>query len=503
MLKERLKKLSKIYFVIAIFAVLGCFCFNTFADDISLNIDSENMIYEGKIVKAGDWIKKADNYYKVYYFDNNESELKRDLDGRPDGYVIEKIGDYSIWQVKQLKYYLGSLLELVLIPSALDGPDDQSVTMGMPANFSVDASKNIGDNLTYEWYQVNKIKNKVDSSNVTNENNYNVFEPSTDINGITSYSGNGKTLIVKIPADAISFTFDYSYIQDGYVSVWARDLDSGIYIDQSYSKTGTETIYLKNRKGNKLSNDYYTIEVSTCYFYMNSQKATVGNFTYEVESDVKLDSTTKNLTVSSTQNSTSYKDKNEFYAIVNNGSKTYQSKTAKLNIVEGKETFETDKGNITLDKELPINYKLKIFNITSKVQKNIINKINENLADKNETVNVFNVGMYKNDELIDIGEGKYLLNIEKPEELKEYTDIKISELDKDFNIIKTEEPKDDNTGFSFTVNKLNNFAISGKKITNPITKSPFIVIISLIATITILTIVIVKYRKNDIDEEII
>ena len=54
--------------------------------------------------------------------------------------------------------------------------------------------------------------------------------------------------------------------------------------------------------------------------------------------------------------------------------------------------------------------KLKIFNITDKVGKSVVDKINSNLEKNYKSIEVFNVGMYLNDELIDIGEGNYLLN---------------------------------------------------------------------------------------------
>lgn len=268
------------------------------------------------------------------------------------------------------------------------------------------------------------------------------------------------------------------------------------YVSKINSDSGNEIISISDSNYNILK---YFGEIE----YPDYEIETIGNFRYETDSNIKLDSTTKDLVVSPTQNSASYKDKNQFFAIVNNGEKTYQSQVAKLNIVEGVDKFETDIGDISLDKKLPVNYKLKIFNITSKVKKSIINKINDDLEEKNEVVNVFNVGMYKNDELIDIGEGKYLLNIDKPEELKGYTDIKISELDKDYNVINTEEPKDDSKKLSFTVNKLNNFVISGKKIDNPITKSPLVIIIGFVVILTTLTITVVRYRKKDLTEEII
>lgn len=484
MVKKRVRSLLKIYFSIAIIIAVA-FCFNGVADDYDILITSKKVIKVGDILKAGDYISrkgKDSNYndeFSVYYYDNDNNSLYSENaynSNTGDKYEVKKVDKYSLWQIESVDYYLGHLSYVSLVPAKLDGPNDQKVTKDMSAKFTVEPSAELGDNLTYRWYQIVKSNSKIDESSISDY--YNDFQVSYENNLPVYTTSSGGTLYITIPSSAKSFSFDYESNRDT-INV---DINSNsIYYDVDIDETsGTKTIYF-----NSPTDSNYNIEIRS-YSAM-----TIKNLSFGYEYQIPLTSTTKDLIVSSKENSYAFKDNNEFIAIVNDGNKNYKSKVAKLNIVEGKKEFPTPEDDkLITEIEMPDEYKLKIFNITDKVGKSVVDKINSNLEKDYKSIEIFNVGMYLNDELIDIGEGNYLLKINKTKSLKNYTNIKVSELDENYNIIKTEEPIDDNKTLTFTVNKLNNFVFSGKEISNPVTlasKSPIIMITILILFLAGLT----------------
>lgn len=491
MVKKRVRSLLKIYFSIAVIIAVA-FCFNGVAEEYTTLVTSENVIKVGDILKAGDYIsRKGNDYYLetfgVYFYDNNNNRLYSEYvndSNTGDKYEIKKVDKYSLWQIESVDYYLGRLYNVSLVPAKLDGPEDQKVTKDMAAKFTVETSAELGDNLTYRWYQLVKSNSKIDESSISDY--YNDFQVSYENNLPVYTTSSGGSLRITIPSSAKSFSFDYESRDTINVDINSNSIYYDVDIDET---SGTKTIYF-----NSPTDSNYNIEIHS-YSAM-----TIKNLSYGYEYPIPLTSTTKDLIVSSKENSHAFKDKNEFFAIVNDGNKNYKSKVAKLYIVEGKKEFPTPEGDKLIPEiEIPDEYKLKIFNITDKVGKSVVDKIDSNLEESNKAIEVFNVGMYLNDELIDIGEGNYLLKINKPKSLKNYTNIKVSELDENYNIVKTEEPIDDNKTLTFTVNRLNNFVFSGKEISNPVTlasKSPFTTITLLVLFLMVITGIVIIRKKS-------
>ena len=483
MVKKRVRSLLKIYFSIAVIITVA-FCFNAVADEYDILVTSKKVIKVGDILKAGDYISRKGNdssyndEFSVYYYDNNNNQLHIENvnnSNTGDKYEVKKIDKYSLWQIESVDYYLGGLSYVSLVPAKLDGPNDQKVTKDMSAKFTVEPSDELGDNLTYSWYQFVRSNTTIDESSISDY--YNDFQVSYENNLPVYTTSGGGTLYITIPSTAKSFSFDYESTGGIKVYINSNSINYNIDIEET---SGTKTIYF-----NSPTDSDYNIQIS------NYSAMTIKNLSFGYEYQIPLTSTTKDLIVSSKENSHAFKDNNEFIAIVSDGNKNYKSKVAKLNIVEGKKEFPTPEDDkLITEIEMPDEYKLKIFNITDKVENTVVDKINGKLEKDYKSIEVFNVGMYLNDELIDIGEGNYLLKINKPKSLKNYTNIKVSELDENYNIIKTEEPTDDNKTLTFTVNKLNNFVFSGKEVSNPVTlasKSPIIMITILVLFLVGLT----------------
>ena len=409
MVKKRVRSLLKIYFSIAVIITVA-FCFNGFADNYYIDKLSNNtVVKEGDILKAGDYIFDENDYNSYYsgvsihyLSDPGGDYLENDYSYSPfEGkyrYEVKKIGDYSLWKVEDLSYYHSSLSDITLVPIKIDGPENQKVTRGMAAKFRVEPSDELGDNLTYEWYKLDEIKADIPQEDVRSN-----YMQTSNNDGVITYTVSqeyGGYIEIYMPVKATELTFDYTNVS-GSLSIQYGGLDIG----NIYGQSGTKTIHF-----NEIS-DYYrsTITISS------SSSFSIKNLKYKYKTSTRLSSDTKELIVSSKENSSAFEDNNKFYAIVKKGDKSYESKVAKLNIVEGKKDFPTPEGDklITVE-EFPKEYKLKIFNITDKVENTAIDKINSNLEKDYKSIEVFNVGMYLNDELIDIVEGNYLLKINKP-----------------------------------------------------------------------------------------
>lgn len=488
MLRKRVKQLT-IFYVIAImlFATFGVF-YNVLAKEYSSDQTSDNVLKVGTILTKDDTIK-LESSYTIYYYDNSDNFLTK-VYGTGDETL--PIRDYfstdSIgWQIVKYKMYYTHIIGYILKPAynvIITNPKDQTVKNGDSATYNISAKSHSNNTLNYIWYNVSSKTETLAPTSISNIT-------STTADNVTEYKNSttdNKTSILyfdNINAnmdDVLSFTINRINCN---LSITSDN-------NNSYDKYYNYDVATEEKT--------YNITFTQSGTYDFTFRSTINSGDSIILSDFKLKRTiynalvsdTNTLKVSPTENSDYYKTDNKFMCQVIDGDITYSSTSANLTVNTTSTNFTdpTSSSEIDSTTPLPIEYELRV----KKLDKYATTKLTSQIGTKS-LVNVYEVGMYNGNVLVDVGKGDYTVHLRKDNTMSLYNNIQIAEIDSNNNIIAKKETTSDSKYLTYKTTELHNIVLVGDKIVNPLTGDVMYAVIEMLILLIVATITVIYYTK--------